>query len=183
MEVKHKPETGDSFLNTSDGILLINQTDLKVIFLNSAAESLLKSTSDEIVGRSLLTVVPEWRDNVSKRIIAGESPVLNGHKASLTTTKVGATLCDFEHHYIPSTQPPLVLIRFRKTNDHPDPEFKAALALNRETFELALDSANIGLLYLDLGSGTTRWSKGQERLHGLEPGTFDGKLDTWKKSF
>jgi PAS domain S-box-containing protein len=48
-----------------------------------------------------------------------------------------------------------------------------------ERLELAQEAANVGSFERDLVSDDTVWSASQEKLYGLAPGTFGGKLKEW----
>lgn len=61
---------------------------------------------------------------------------------------------------------------------------KMAEAARRESEErlvLALEAGNMGSWEWDVRAGTVSWSESLERLHGLQPGTFDGTLDGFKR--
>ncbi len=52
------------------------------------------------------------------------------------------------------------------------------LQTNEERFLTALEAAQMGTWDWDLDSGTIVWSSSLEKLMGLEPGRFDGRLET-----
>lgn len=50
----------------------------------------------------------------------------------------------------------------------------------QERFDFVLESAGLGLWDWDLRSGVQHWSPEQEKLFGLEPGSFDGNYDAYR---
>lgn len=50
-----------------------------------------------------------------------------------------------------------------------------------EHLRLALDAGGFGTWRWDIATGLTMWDPQMERLFGLEPGTFDGTFDAWKR--
>lgn len=54
-----------------------------------------------------------------------------------------------------------------------------ALRKAYETLELAQDVAGVGTWEWDIPTRVLRWSAAVERQHGFEPGTFDGKVESW----
>jgi PAS domain S-box-containing protein len=51
------------------------------------------------------------------------------------------------------------------------------LRRSRDDLRLALDGARAGIWTWTVASGEVRWSENLERIHGLEPGTFGGRVD------
>ena len=47
--------------------------------------------------------------------------------------------------------------------------------------DLAITAGHMGAWEWDITSGAVRWSFELERIHGLEPGTFDGTLDAYRR--
>ena len=56
-----------------------------------------------------------------------------------------------------------------------------ALRQSEEQLQLALDAANMGVWNYDVRTGTVKWSRSLEMIHGLEPGTFGGTFDDYLK--
>jgi PAS domain S-box-containing protein len=54
-----------------------------------------------------------------------------------------------------------------------------ALARSTERLELAQRAAHIGVFDWDVRRGAVVWTDEEERLFGLEPGTFEGTVDDW----
>jgi PAS domain S-box-containing protein len=52
---------------------------------------------------------------------------------------------------------------------------------SQERLQLALEAGKMGAWQWDLGSGGVIWSPGLEQIHGLEPGTFGGTFDDFKR--
>lgn len=48
-----------------------------------------------------------------------------------------------------------------------------------DRLRLALEAGNLGTFEWNLDSGRVEWSENQERIHGLEPGTFDGTFESF----
>ncbi|MFZ5788988.1 MAG: PAS domain S-box protein, partial [Acidobacteriota bacterium] len=58
---------------------------------------------------------------------------------------------------------------------------EAALADSEERLRLALEASGQGMFDWDIATGRIAWSEGHERLWGLEPGTFDGSFETFRR--
>jgi PAS domain S-box-containing protein len=56
-----------------------------------------------------------------------------------------------------------------------------ALARSNERLELAQRAAHIGVFDWDVQRGAVVWTEEQERLFGLEPGTFEGTIAGWTR--
>ena len=58
---------------------------------------------------------------------------------------------------------------------------KVEMALRQVTqrLEVAQEAAHVGSFERDLVTGETRWSASQEKLYGLEPGSFNGRHQDW----
>ena len=56
-------------------------------------------------------------------------------------------------------------------------EAERALNETRERMRFALESVGIGTWEADLRTGAMHWSEVMERLHGLQPGSFDGTFE------
>ena len=54
-----------------------------------------------------------------------------------------------------------------------------ALRVAEERMRFALDNAKIGIWDMDFATGTLRWSETLEAQYGLEPGTFDGRFESF----
>ncbi len=60
-------------------------------------------------------------------------------------------------------------------------ETEAALRLSEERLSLAQRAAGIGVYDWDRVAGKIVWTAEQERLFGIEPGTFKGDISGWKE--
>lgn len=58
---------------------------------------------------------------------------------------------------------------------------EAALRHAEEQLRLALSASAIGIWIRNMHNDAMQWSKEQEALFGLEPGTFGGTLEAWKQ--
>jgi PAS domain S-box-containing protein len=56
-----------------------------------------------------------------------------------------------------------------------------ALQNSQEHLQLALEAGKMGAWHWDTGSGRVQWSPGLEQIHGLEPGSFEGTFEAWKR--
>jgi PAS domain S-box-containing protein len=66
----------------------------------------------------------------------------------------------------------------RERSDERD-KVETTLRQVSERLELAQEAANVGSFERDLITEDTVWSASQEKLYGLAPGTFGGKLKNW----
>src|SRR5262249_45867803 len=59
---------------------------------------------------------------------------------------------------------------------------REALERSKENLQLAQQAAGVGVWEWDLQDGTLTWSDEISLLHGLEPGRFDGRYETWLRT-
>ena len=58
-------------------------------------------------------------------------------------------------------------------------EAEEALAEKEERLRLAQRAAGIGTFDWDVPSGRVTWTEEEERIFGIEPGTFEGRMEGW----
>jgi len=68
----------------------------------------------------------------------------------------------------------------RDLREHAEQE-AALRERNERRLSLALAAGRMGAWDWDIGTGTVTWSSELERIHGLEPGTFDGTLEGYRR--
>jgi PAS domain S-box-containing protein len=85
----------------------------------------------------------------------------------------------FEHHRVAvELESRLVLERELRL----EAETEAALReANERRLNLALAAGRMGAWDWDIASGRVNWSSEVERAHGLQPGTFEGTLDAYRR--
>ncbi len=58
---------------------------------------------------------------------------------------------------------------------------RSAISESEERLRLAMDAAGMGAWDWDLKTGRVAWSGDQEKLFGVQPGSFSGDFDTFLK--
>src|SRR5512140_635287 len=62
-----------------------------------------------------------------------------------------------------------------------DPQQRSAIGESEERLRLAMDAAGMGAWDWDLKTGEVAWSGDQEKLFGVEAGSFRGDFDNFLK--
>lgn len=57
----------------------------------------------------------------------------------------------------------------------------AAVRASERRLRFALEAANMGTWEWDFGTNTVHWSDTLQRMHGLEPGSFDGSFQSYER--
>ena len=85
----------------------------------------------------------------------------------------------FEHHRVAVELEARLIIERELRHEA---ETEAALReANERRLNLALAAGRMGAWDWDIASGHVNWSSELERVHGLQPGTFEGTLDAYKR--
>ena len=79
------------------------------------------------------------------------------------------------------TQSLLIAGRLIEERSRERDQVESTLRQVSERLALAQDAANIGAFEQDLTTDEIKWSDAQEKLYGLEPGTFGGTKEEWTK--
>ena len=102
-------------------------------------------------------------------------------EAEITTAEQIADHVAFalEHHRIAVALESRLLVErtLREQAEHD----AAVREVNERRLDLALTAGRMGAWEWDIKSGVVTWSSELESIHGLEPGTFDGSLDGYRR--
>jgi PAS domain S-box-containing protein len=85
----------------------------------------------------------------------------------------------FEHHRI-AVELDSRLLTERTLREQAERE-AALREANERRLDLAITAGHMGAWEWDIQSGAVTWSSELERIHGLEPGTFEGTLDAFRR--
>ncbi|WP_027891228.1 PAS domain S-box protein [Calidithermus chliarophilus] len=161
--------------STSDAVVSFD-LERVVLSWNPAAERMFGYAADEAVGQGLERFVPAGLEPeqaaIVERVRQGEHVVQHEtfrlHKDG-TPVPVSLTVSPIkdEHGAVIAATAIVQDIRERKRAE-------AALLESRERLALTLEAGSLGIWDSDLLTHHTYWSPEQERLFGLEPGSFDG---------
>jgi PAS domain S-box-containing protein len=170
------------FENSEDAIIA-KTTEGIVTEWNKAAEKIYGYTRGEMLGNSITQVIPsELRDQfheIMGRLRAGERIE---HLQTERIRKDGvrrhvslsiSPIYDLGNHLTGA-----VTIA-RDVTDAYEAELRTRAS--EERLRLALEAGNIGAWDWNISTNEVVWSANMERLHGLEPGTFDGTFDAYRE--
>jgi PAS domain S-box-containing protein len=166
----------------TDAIVTIDETS-RIEFANTAVESILGYSPDELIGRDLTELmVPELRDHhrrsLARYVATGERHIpwrgvvltalhRDGREVPVEVS-FAEMVHDGRHHFTG------VLRDITERRD-------AAAALSRaeDRMRFALEASGVGVWEMDFATRGVRWSTTHEALHGMPEGTFAGTFDAF----
>jgi PAS domain S-box-containing protein len=155
--------------------------DLRYRFVNRAYTDWFSLAQDEAVGRHLREVLGETAfDQLTPKIqavLAGETVRFEAavpYKSGVTR-HVEAT---YIPHFRLDTQEPDGFFALVADVDERR-AFEEALRESRERLDLAVSAYGIGVYDWHVQTGRVLWSEEEERLFGLETGSFEGDIGGW----
>ncbi|RIH80951.1 Signal transduction histidine-protein kinase ArlS [Calidithermus terrae] len=161
--------------SSSDAIVSFD-LEGRILSWNPAAEGMFGYSAAEVVGQRLERLVPAGLEAeqaaIAERVGRGEHVVqldtLRLHKDG-TAVAVSLTVSPIkdERGAVIAATAVIQDVRARK-------QAEAALLESRERLALTMEAGSLGIWDSDLLAHRTYWSPEQERLFGLEPGSFDG---------
>lgn len=172
-----------SVVESSQDAIVSKTLEGKIETWNSGAEEVFGYSASEIVGESILKLIPpELRneeDLIISRIRAGERVE---HYETTRRRKDGGLI------RVSLTVSPVVdesgkIIGASKiARDITDQKLsQEALAESEERLRLALEAGQMGVWDWNIRTNELKWSASLEPLHGLEPGTFGGTFDAFQQ--
>ncbi len=172
-----------SVVQSSQDAIVSKTLEGKVETWNSGAEEIFGYTASEMVGESILKLIPPERRNeedlIISRIRAGERVE---HYETTRLRKDGRTIqvsltispvVDEEGQIIGASKIARDITDQRLAQD--------ALAESEERLRLALEAGQMGVWDWNIRTNALKWSASLEPLHGLEPGTFGGTFDAFQQ--
>ena len=162
-------------------LVWILDPDLKLVYANARWQAFSGLPPEQSLGYS-------WRDAVHPDDLAGIAELVEGMRGK--EVPVG-----FEIRYRTSAgEDRWHMIKAEPVRDargaltawfgasvdiHDQKVAEAALRESEERLSLAQRAARIGVFDWDVPSSRVTWTAEQERLFGVEPGTFEGTFDGW----
>jgi PAS domain S-box-containing protein len=163
-----------------DGVVVVDEQGTIELF-NPAFEGLFGYPASQMIGRNLAALMPpeiacDFADNLRSHVEAGEPAALeveglheNGMRFPLRLNVGEARLGDRR------------LFACSVDDLGASPDAPADRGSGAEWLELALAAGDLGVWEWDVDQGVVRWSESLERIHGLEPGSFDGTLEGFSR--
>lgn len=162
-------------------LVIVVDTDLRIVAWNGVAETLFGRTRAEMLGADLIgAVIPEPDRSQARRNLA---EVLRGAEWRGKHRVIGR---DDRPVFLSTFLSPLRdetggIVGVVGAAD----DVTALNALERRAasladhLHLALAAGRLGIWEWEMASGVTRWDANTEALFGLAPGEFDGTFDAW----
>ena len=158
----------------------------EIIDLNQAGASLIDEPREEIIGRHQLTLHPPEDADVYRKAferIAGERTTVqqlpDGSHPEMVTADGDIIPIEISVDTVSLPDGEVIFGIFRDVSEQIEREQELEEMTQR--FQLALEGTDTGVWDWTIGTGEVRWSESLERLFGLEPGTFEGTLDTFRE--
>ena len=172
-----------AFIVTSSNDAIIAETiDGMVLSWNPGAEAIYGYSAQEMIGKSISTVIPpDRREEFGTILRRSEGGERVGQFETKRVCKDGRTI-DVSLSISPLKDSAGTIIGActiaRDISERKRAE--EALRLERERLALALKVGRSGTFDWDIRNGIDTWSPEVEELHGLAPGTFGGAYEDWE---
>lgn len=181
-ERKQSEETFRTIVETNPECVKIIGRDGTLHRVNAAGLAMSGAPSEEaILGQCFYDLVaPKDRD----RYREFNEKVCAGHKGFLEFDLINAhgKLHHMETHAAPMLSADGAVVQLGVTRDITERKLTLErLQANQDLLDLAQKAARAMAFDWYIQESANTWSPEQEALYGLEPGTFDGTFDGWKK--
>ena len=146
---------------------------------NASAERIFGYTEAEVLGKPITILIPPELHSEETRILsrlrAGERidhfetvRIAKGGSRVLVSLTV-SPVRDASGKIVAASKIARDVTRTRQVEQ--------ALRESEQQMRFCLDAANLGTWHWNISDGTVRWSENMERIHGQQPGSFQGNFD------
>ncbi len=187
-----KPLTPGKLTEATYQAIVETQTEMVVRFLpdstftyvNPAYCQMLGRPPEELLGRYFLEVIPPDAQAMMREELQAMNTLTPQHPFRIVINpSIGHDGTQIWHEW---TNTALFdrngsIIEFQATGRDitADYNFTRTLKASKNRLQLAFDIAGMGYCDWDLKTNRLQWSDGYEQLVGLEPGTFDHRIETF----
>lgn len=171
-----------TLLEAAPDAIVVTDRDDRVVMFNDAAERIVGSSSDDVIGRSISAVIELDRarsdgnggaESGSARGAGGRRPVeLQARRADGSTFWAESTVADLGFGHEPGTT-----VIFRDVSERHAAE--DALRESQEQLAFALEAGRMGTWDWQMTAGTIRWSESLEMIVGIPKGSFGGTYEAF----
>lgn len=142
--------------------------------VNAAAQRHFGKKAAELLGRSLFELFPFLRGSACEEQFVGAMETQTPRHFEVLSPVTRGWI---DVHAHPSPAGLTVCLRDLSEKK----EAIRALRASEERLRLSLEAGQMGCWDWDLASGRITWSPHLERIHGLAPGSFDGRFETYQR--
>ena len=171
-----------AIVESSTDIIIGKDLDGIITSWNHGAELLLGYTSEEMVGQSVVRLIPAARQTEEESILArirrGEAvrpfETVRLHKdgRGIDLSIAVSPIRDSGGRIIGASKVARDITESKRVQLH--------LRESEERLRLALDAAQLGMWERNFATNRLTWSERQERMMGFAPGTFAGTLEAFR---
>ncbi|MEO6778336.1 MAG: ATP-binding protein [Gemmatimonadaceae bacterium] len=165
---------------------VIYDMDGGIVFTNSAFDDLWGGEAAHLPPDYSVRRDPAWAVHgtqaLLERVFQGETVVTPPERCDAALSKDGARSVWITGHFYPligtdGVQRGVALIH---VNLAARIDAEEALRHSENTLRMALDAGRMGAWEWEVAAKRVRWSETLERIHGLQPGTFDGTFEAYQ---
>jgi PAS domain S-box-containing protein len=165
-----------------EGIWLID-TQGVTLFLNQRMATMLNTHPQHVIGRSAFDFIyPEdmkdGRDELARRLASSGGDQFEFRYRRADGSPLHARVSSSP---VMDDDGAVAAILGLFTDVTESQLYEQALRDSRERLELAQVAAGLGVFDWEVTSGKVVWTQEQERVFGMEPGTFEGSYEGWAK--
>lgn len=167
----------------SDDAIIAKDLNGIITSWNASAERIFGYSEGEVLGRSITTIIPpELRAeeaDILRRLRSGERVE---HFETERVTKDGkrvfvsltiSPVKDSSGRVVGASKIARDVTRIK--------QIEQVLRDSEQRMRFCLEAANIGTWDWEIASGAVRWSENMERIHGQQPGSFAGDIESFQE--
>jgi PAS domain S-box-containing protein len=170
-----------AIVQNSDDAIVAKDLNGIITSWNSSAERIFGYTEQEVLGKPIALIIPSdlqaEEAQILQRLRAGERiehfetvRIAKGGRKVLVSLTI-SPVKDASGRVVGASKIARDITRIKQVEQE--------LRESEQRMRFCLEAANIGTWNWDIESGSVRWSENMERIHGQQPGSFLGTVETF----
>lgn len=181
---KRKQELETLLEAAPDPVFVADAHTATIIEVNTAAQTMLEKSRDDLVGQHVLELHPSeqaeqysqlFDEHIESEGLRQSLP--DGSQIHVVTENKNKIPVEISVGRVSLPDGPVVFGIFRDVTKRKERGQRARTLKNR--LDLAIEAGGIGVWEWDIGSNTVEWDESMEQLLGMEPGSFSETMDAF----